>query len=1042
MKTIFLLLAFLGLSISLQSQNNFKNIPNAPYIAPQPLQVNRAIGGGIAPGRIAAGLKLHPIPSIYPGNEAVSQFHIASSGSFWIELKPNTLWQNRASISEVVEKVVETQIQKTPWALDWKQVSEETDKQDQTHIRIQQTLAGHPIKSQDMILHLRKDELRSLNGFAWTGPLPKNLPDPVPAANALAAAREFLVSKQIKFQPTPAFEGLQHSLDEANLIWVPKEGKLILAYEVKMYPNAIDHWTIYVNATTLEIMSSISETCSFAPLQLFHHVPANINSTTISGEEMTLAPLPFLDGATVTNDQDLLGQTRVVNAYQVGSTFYMIDASRSGMYMPAQSQMPNDPVGVIWTIDAQNSSPQQSNFEVVHITNTNNDWKALEVSAHYNAGRAYEYYLSTFNRNSINGSGGNIISIINVTDQNDNPMDNAFWSGTAMFYGNGNVAFTALAKGLDVAGHEMSHGVIQNTANLEYLSQSGALNESFADVFGSLIDRDDWQIGEDVVKLSFFPTGALRDLSNPNNGGTGPGDNGWQPKNMNEYQNLPETPEGDNGGVHINSGIPNRAYFLFANTVGKDKAEKVYYKALTQYLVKSSQFIDMRLAVEKAATDFFGANSAEVMAANAAFDQVGIGSGSGGSYQDDIDTNNGNDFILATDGNESDLYFVPPANPDQFVKLNVRAPVSRPSFTDDGLACVYVDNTNNMIVLSFDWSQGLNYQSFFIENNPQGIWRNVVVSKDGTKIAFTSDNLRNEINVFDFTSGNQNTFTLYNPTTGLGIDAGDVLYPDVMEWDYSGEYIMYDGLNRIESAFGNGIEYWDISFLDAWDNQAENFGTGIIDKLFSALPENISIGNASFSKNSPYIITFDYLEDYYDNFGTLQTDYWVIAANIENGTANNIYHNNTVGYPSYSRLDDKILFTYDDNGNPLLATIDLQPGDKTLPVNGTDLILITGAQKGVWFNVGSRDFTATTEINADNHISIWPQPADDVIQVSKDKIFANTDYLITDFTGRKVAQGVVNDQGSIAVGQLVPGNYILQFGRNSGHLITARFVKQ
>jgi Zn-dependent metalloprotease len=235
-----------------------------------------------------------------------------------------------------------------------------------------------------------------------------------------------------------------------------------------------------------------------------------------------------------------------------------------------------------------------------------------------------------------------------------------------------------LAKGLDVAGHEMTHGVIDNTANLEYLSQSGALNESYADVFGSLIDRDDWRIGEDVVNLSFFPSGALRDLQNPNNGGTSPGDNGWQPKHMNEYQNLPETPDGDNGGVHVNSGIPNRAYFLFANTVGKTNAEKVYYKALTDYLVKSSQFIDMRNAIVQSATDFFGASSAEVAAAKSAFDQVGIGSGSGGDYEGDIDLNNGTDLIVATDGSESDLYLVPPTNPSQWVKLDVPAPISRP----------------------------------------------------------------------------------------------------------------------------------------------------------------------------------------------------------------------------------------------------------------------------------------------------------------------------------------------------------------------------
>ena len=81
----------------------------------------------------------------------------------------------------------------------------------------------------------------------------------------------------------------------------------------------------------------------------------------------------------------------------------------------------------------------------------------------------------------------------------------------------------------------MTHGVIQSTANLEYQGESGALNESFADVFGTMIDRDDWKIGEDVVKTSFFPSGALRDLENPHNGApTNNFDKGWQPRHYNE----------------------------------------------------------------------------------------------------------------------------------------------------------------------------------------------------------------------------------------------------------------------------------------------------------------------------------------------------------------------------------------------------------------------------------------------------------------------------------------------------------------------------
>jgi Zn-dependent metalloprotease len=1027
MKTCFTLFLFFGLLISSHSQSTFKNIPNTPYVQPQPIQVNPVLKSGINPNRIATGLSQNQLHSLRPSDPSVLQFRILSSGSFWIDMKTNHLWQSRASISDVIEKVVQTQVQKMPWALEWVSSSEQTDQQGQTHIRVQQNLAGHPIKGQDMVLHIKDGELKSLNGFAWTGSLPKKLPAALTSDDALGAAKQFLVSKAVKFQSAPHLELIQIPDDQASLIWIPKDGKLVLAYEVKMYPNAIDHWTVYVNASTLEIMSSLSEKCALAPLQLWNHVPilTRENREAENNTVLMPMPLPLLDGATTTNDQDLLGQNRVVNAYQVGTTFFMVDASRNSMYQPAQSQMPNDPLGVIWTIDAQNTSPQLNDFNVVHCTNTNNNWKSLEVSAHFNAGRAFEYYINTFGRNSINGTGGNIISIINVTDENDQNMDNAFWSQTAMYYGNGNVAFTALAKGLDVAGHEMSHGVIQSTANLEYLSQSGALNESYADVFGSLIDRDDWRMGEDVVNLSFFPSGALRDLSNPHNGGNGPNDNGWQPAHMNEYQNLPETPDGDNGGVHVNSGIPNRAYFLFANVVGKDKAEKVYYKALTDYLVKSSQFIDMRNAVEKAATDLFGAGSTEVNAAKSAFDQVGIGGGGGDDHQDDIDPNNGADFILATDESESDLYFVPPTNPGQVVKMNVPAPISRPSFTDDGAFCVYVDNENNLIVINFNWANGLDYEAFYIENNPQGLWRNIAVSKDGTKIAFTTSNLRNEIDVFDFENQGENLFTLFNPTTGEGIESGDVLYPDALEWDYSGEYVMYDALNRIESSFGNGIEFWDISFLNAWDQSADQFGNGLIDKLYSGLPENISIGNPSFAKNSPYIITFDFVEDYFDNFGNPQSDYWVIGANVQDGNANNIFHNTTVGYPSYSRLDDKVVFTYDDNGNLLLGTIDIQANDKTLPVDGTDVVLITGAQKGVWFNVGIRDFTATKEIPQID-FNIYPQPANEFIKVVVDQQSnLPTVYEITDMTGRIMSAGEIQ-QDRIDIHALPAGPYVIE----------------
>lgn len=448
----------------------------------------------------------------------------------------------------------------------------------------------------------------------------------------------------------------------------------------------------------------------------------------------------------------------------------------------------------------------------------------------------------------------------------------------------------------------------------------------------------------------------------------------------------------------------------------------------------------MRNAAELAAKDLHGANSAEVIAVRNAFDQVGIGAGQGDNPQDDIETNTGDDFVIATDESESDLYIIPPSNPSQFVKMNVPAPISRPSFTDDGTSFAYVDNTNNMVIVNFDWSQGLHYDAFYLEQNPQGIWRNVVVSKDGTKVAFTTSNLVNEINVFDFTSGGSTTFTLYNPTTAEGIETGDVLYPDAMEWDYSGEFIMYDALNRIESSFGDGIEYWDISFLNAWDNQANNFPEGLIQKLYNTLPENVSVGNPSFAKNSPYIITFDFAEDYFDNFGDLQTDYWVIAANIETGEANNIFHNTTVGYPNYSKLDDKILFTFDDNGALLLATIGVQ-SNKILPEVGSEIEFISGAQKGVWFVVGQRDITSVKDILTDADVTIQPQPASDVLRLAGADIASFTNYAITELSGKVLRHAALQTSSEIDISLLSNGMYIIQLFNADGKFTVRKFVK-
>src|SRR5262249_38299221 len=198
-----------------------------------------------------------------------------------------------------------------------------------------------------------------------------------------------------------------------------------------------------------------------------------------------------------------------------------------------------------------------------------------------------------------------------------------------MIYGDGGRIFRPLPYGLDVVGHELTHGVTESTANLTYEGQSGALNESYSDVFGALIERKNWTMGEDVVKSPPFPAPFLRSLEDPNmNGLYDPSDplaGVGQPATVSQYARLPLSRRADNGGVHINSGIPNHAAYLLAQAIGKEKTEQIYYRTLTQYLTPDVDFFGAGQATVRAAQDLYSA--AEVNAVRQAFQQVGINLG-------------------------------------------------------------------------------------------------------------------------------------------------------------------------------------------------------------------------------------------------------------------------------------------------------------------------------------------------------------------------------------------------------------------------------
>jgi len=231
------------------------------------------------------------------------------------------------------------------------------------------------------------------------------------------------------------------------------------------------------------------------------------------------------------------------------------------------------------------------------------------VDAHYYAGVVYDYFYDHFNRNSFDGLGSSIVSVVHVTEYGE-PMNHAFWNGDALFYGDGDgVNFRPMSGELDVVAHEFTHAITEYEANLEYRFQSGALNESFSDIFAAVIDGN-WTIGEDVA----IQLRAIRDMANPNLFG--------QPKKMSEYVVL--SSDQDNGGVHVNSGIPNHAAYLIGKELGLDKLGAIAYRALTLHLTSTAGFLDARHAFVQSAKELYGENSPEVDAVEAAWDAVEI----------------------------------------------------------------------------------------------------------------------------------------------------------------------------------------------------------------------------------------------------------------------------------------------------------------------------------------------------------------------------------------------------------------------------------
>lgn len=939
---------------------------------------------------------------------------------------PATTKHARGSAESVafgyLESLKETLQIKTPQN-EFKISNIDLDEMSQQHIRLDQYYKGIKVYGGEMIVHASGGEVELLNGRYFPTPKITDLNASINEQKALELVKNDLGKVSIFKEMTTLEKSImKYSAPTSELLIFHENDDINaekLAWKIEIRPNLIERWQYFVDAKTGKVLSKINHTCS-------------------------------LDGPATATATDLNGVSRSLKTYQTGGGYVLIDASKD--MFPGGAVNSEDPQGVIWTIDASNTTPED--LSVKQVSSANNAWSnRTAVSAHTNAGIAYDYYKKTHNRLSLNGKGGSIISIINITETDEKTgkvqqMDNAFWNGEFMAYGNGNTFFKPLAGGLDVAGHEMTHGVIENTANLNYQGQSGAINESFADIFGVLIDRQDgdFVVGEDVMKSGPF----LRSLSDPNKGD--------QPASMSQIYTGSE----DNGGVHINSGIPNRAFYLFTKALTgseeqqKAKAEKVYYRALTKYLTRSSKFIDLRAAIVQSCKDLASEIGAEAeAAANTAFSTVGIGGTSTSTPAptqkpvEDLPVNAGSEFILSYDPCAKAIYSskeVIQTEADYRVLVSNVIIDHKPSVTDDGSYAYF-------IAKKAPGAGGLLKRVNLVgtakveQLDDQEIWSNVAVSKDGKKLALntieTADGAQQKIFIVDLTEGTINAgFKLYNPTYSNGVkSAGTPLYSDALEWEYNGEYLIYDAFNQIKTntlveatTSGSTLDYWDVGILKGWDNSKNTFGDGSISKIFTNLAKNESIGNPSFAKKSTSVLAFDRIFGNKNSILTVDFE----SKGADGGYKRSEFANNTIGFPEFSAKDDKLIFNRvvtkqkqctTDSTNTAAASLS---GDKvTATGQGKEDFIVTSSL-AVWYTVGKRELPTTTS----TQVISFPAVGTKIEGNS-----ATIDLPTATDKGTAIVYKVISGPASIVNGKIVttgrPGKVKVQGNANATSTVTA-----
>ncbi|MCX6274334.1 MAG: M4 family metallopeptidase, partial [Bacteroidetes bacterium] len=479
-----------------------------------------------------------------------------------------------------------------------KTLSVEPDQIGFTHYRYQQTLNGHPVDGTMWLMHVKNNKVVSMNGLLFNNIKQKSQPA-ISETDAFSKALAYVNAVSYKWQNTEEENALKQVMNDANATYFPK-GELMFAHDSKKQ-NFNYHLAYRFDIYANEPMS-----------RQYIFVDAG------NGEIADVQDRIWEVNRTGTAVTAYAGTQPIVTD-STSNSYRLREAGRgAGLGMETYNLQKTTTYTNTDFTDADN---------IWNNVNANKDQYATDC--HFASEKTYDYYYNTYGRNSINNAGLKLIAYVHYSTN----YVNAFWNGSYMTYGDGDATYSPLTS-LDIGGHEITHGLTSYTANLNYSYESGALNESFSDCFGTTIEwyadpaHGDWLIGEDIGA-------AFRSHSNPNAYGD-------PDTYLGTYW---YTGTGDNGGVHTNSGVQNYWYYLLANGgsgtndignafnvtgISLAKAAAITYRSLTVYLTSASNYANARTYSIQAATDLYGPCSPEVIATANAWYAVGVGSQSSG----------------------------------------------------------------------------------------------------------------------------------------------------------------------------------------------------------------------------------------------------------------------------------------------------------------------------------------------------------------------------------------------------------------------------